>query len=494
MSTNQQSFAAKAKQVRQRLATMQTAVASAGARLFSPRTPAGTRPTVTFSTPDRGLVPGGPDGGVVESSGEYSSISVFSGGGVGDLLLFLLSLDMKSSLCLGLVKGGLKFCTLGKGSCSYSSHLKKKASLQDDHLFIAADTRSAYVNHHIPASILTKSQLSTILSERHTKEEWVRLLHAWNVRTQEDGSPESNPFSRVGSLMVSSAVTPCRKRKPLYDVSEYSAEDSEPYLVAASSSLSESTKDTYDFEVIPTSSDSGESEIPTEEKLSEVIVKWDMLVRNVNKTFDVIKHFRRSYDDEMEAVHDKITAMDCHVGTFPSNTSGLEDCLSTWEGISFVHQNLSEALVGFTEIQGKLGDFENHLFTADEFIRKMEKGTNDEVSKIKRGMGEIELLLTALTEEHELLMQQIQGGNFSSGSSTQVLDGIQHLTSRIQACENRLSYSTIADDASEKFKSEIEGLRADLKHLEARIPKYNNMMIGGKLFQSKADVELFVSS
>jgi hypothetical protein len=318
---------------------------------------------------------------------------------------------------------------------------------------------------------LTKSQLSTILSERHTKEEWVRLLHAWNVRTQEDGSPESNPFSRVGSLMVSSAVTPCRKRKPLYDVSEYSAEDSEPYLVAASSSLSESTKDTYDFEVIPTSSDSGESEIPTEEKLSEVIVKWDMLVRNVNKTFDVIKHFRRSYDDEMEAVHDKITAMDCRVGTFPSNTSGLEDCLSTWEGISFVHQNLSEALVGFTEIQGKLGDFENHLFTADEFIRKMEKGTNDEVSKIKRGMGEIKLLLTALTEEHELLMQQIQGGNFSSGSSTQVLDGIQHLTSKIQACENRLSNSTIADDASEKFKSEIEGSRADQKHLEARIPK-----------------------
>jgi len=273
MSTNQQSFAAKAEQVCQRLATMQTAAASAGARLFSLRTPAGTRPMVTFSTPARGLVPGGPDGGVVESSGEYSSISVFSGGGAGDLSLFLLSPGMKSSLCLGLVKGGLKFCTLGKGSCSYSSHLKKKASLQDDHLFIAADTRSAYVNHHIPASILTKSQLSTILSERHTKEEWVRLLHAWNVRTQEDGSSDSNPFSRVGSLMVSSAVTPCRKRKPLYDVSEYSAEDSEPDLVAASSSLSESTKDMYDFEVIPTSSDSGESEIPTEEKLSEMIVK-----------------------------------------------------------------------------------------------------------------------------------------------------------------------------------------------------------------------------
>jgi len=81
MSTNQQSFAAKAEQVCQRLATMQTAAASAGARLFSLRTPAGTRPMVTFSTPARGLVPGGPDGGVVESSGEYSSISVFSGGG-----------------------------------------------------------------------------------------------------------------------------------------------------------------------------------------------------------------------------------------------------------------------------------------------------------------------------------------------------------------------------------------------------------------------------
>jgi len=89
MSANQQSFAAKAEQVRLRLASMQTAAASAGSRLFSPRPAtgvAGARPTVSFFTPTRSVPSGGTPEDLVEDSGEFSS-------------LFLLSPDFKSSLC-----------------------------------------------------------------------------------------------------------------------------------------------------------------------------------------------------------------------------------------------------------------------------------------------------------------------------------------------------------------------------------------------------------
>ena len=48
---------------------------------------------------------------------------------------------------------------------------------------------SAFINHHIPASVLNYGQLNLILSERHTKEEWVRLLHAWNIKAQDELKP-----------------------------------------------------------------------------------------------------------------------------------------------------------------------------------------------------------------------------------------------------------------------------------------------------------------
>jgi len=221
------------------------------------------------------------------------------------------------------VKGGLKFCKLGASSCSYSSHAKKKADLSDNHLYIVADNKSAFVNHYIPASILDDSQLSLILSERHTKEEWVRLLHAWNEKSQEDSKGESNPYSRVGSLMVSTAVTPSRKRKSVYEVSESPTSGSIPDLVAASSSLTESSSASYEFEVIPVGGiESTTGDVFPEEKLADIVMKWDLLVTNVNKIADVFKTLRRNFGQDVELLHDKVSLVNCRIGTLPTNSVG----------------------------------------------------------------------------------------------------------------------------------------------------------------------------
>ena len=493
MSANQQSFAAKAEQVRLRLASMQTAAASAGSRLFSPRPTAGSRPTVSFKTPPR--LPVGSAEDLAEDSGEYSSLFVFAGGGAGDLSLFLLSPDVKSSLCQGVVKGGLKFCTLGAGTCSYSSHLKKKAVLDENHLYIAADNRSAFINHHIPATILNESQLSLILSERHTKQEWGRLLHAWNEKSQEDSKPDSNPYSRVGSLMVSSAVTPSRKRKSVYDVTDSSMSGgSEPDLVAASSSLSETSSGSFYFEIIPQISVESEDEISPEEKLTDIVVKWDLLVGNVNKMSEVFKSLRRNFGNDVELLHDKISVVDCRVGSLPTNSVGLEDCLSTWEGISFLHQGLGDVTLGLADLQGKIEDYEKRFLSISDTIRKLEKGSSDGLAQVKNGMRDIEVLVTAMSEEHELMINHIQGGPSTVASSSHVVDELQRLGDRLQVCEMALGGSKgKTESSSESVVSEILSLRADLKRVEARVPKYNNMMLGGKIFQSKVDVELFVS-
>lgn len=73
-------------------------------------------------------------------------------------------------------------------------------------------------------------------------------------------------------------------------------------------------------------------------------------------------------------------------------------------------------------------------------------------------------------------------------------DELQRLGDRIHLCEVALSNSKAKEESpAETLASKIISLRADLKRIEAHIPKVNNMMLGGKIFQSRVDVELFVT-
>jgi hypothetical protein len=149
--------------------------ASAGERFFSPRG-SGRPPSVQFpSTPARASEPYvavAPDASV-GSSGEFFSPPL-SGGVSGSLPVVLMKPEFLRSLCLGSVSKGLKFCTLGAEACTYYTHSKKIKVVPED-LYIMADNKSAFANHHIPASLLCSDQLATILTEQYTKYEWVRL-------------------------------------------------------------------------------------------------------------------------------------------------------------------------------------------------------------------------------------------------------------------------------------------------------------------------------
>jgi hypothetical protein len=305
------------------------------------------------------------------------------------------------------VKGGLKFCTLGAGSCAYLSHAKKKAVILDNHLYTAADNKSAFINHHIPSTILDESQLSLILSERHTKEEWVRLLHAWNEKSQEDSKADSNPYSWVGSLMVLMAVTPSRKRKSFYKVPESSLSGSIPDLVAASSSLSKTSAGSLEFEVIPlVGVDGSDGDVSTEDKLVDIVNKWDLFVTNVNKISDVFKVLRCNFGNDVELLHDKVSLVDCCIGTLPTNSVGLEDCLSAWEGISSLHQGLGDISTGLSALQRKTDEFEKQVATLTVAVQKLERGASDGLAQVKKGLKDMEVFVSTMSDEHELILNQ----------------------------------------------------------------------------------------
>jgi hypothetical protein len=58
-------------------------------------------------------------------------------------------------------------------------------------------------------------------------------------------------------------------------------------------------------------------------------MKWDLLVNNVNKVLEVFKSLQQNFGNDMDLLHEKISEVDCRIGTIPSgSTAGLEDCLS----------------------------------------------------------------------------------------------------------------------------------------------------------------------
>jgi hypothetical protein len=170
--SSQLDLAALAEKTHQRLTRLTASATSAGERLFSPST-ARSQPTVAFLTPQRSSDLGASvHAGGVGDSGELSLSSVASGGGAGDLSLFIMSPDLKRSLCLRAVSRGLKFCTLGASHCTFTTHSKKVDVVEGD-LYLSAGRNSGFSNHHIPKTVLMNEQLRLILQERHTKDEWV---------------------------------------------------------------------------------------------------------------------------------------------------------------------------------------------------------------------------------------------------------------------------------------------------------------------------------
>ena len=167
--------------------------------------------------------------------------------------------------------------------------------------------------------------------EQHTEEESVRLLHAWNKKALEDKKPSEMPFTKVGALMVYTVVFPSRKRKPIYGLSETVIEDdSVPGLSASSSSLSSPGSMDSEYELIPILIEN----VPAEDKLGEIIAKWDAMVNNVNLMLGLFKKLRSSFGDDIDNIQDRVNVVDSKIRS-RSNFGSFGDCLTTWEGLTF---------------------------------------------------------------------------------------------------------------------------------------------------------------
>jgi hypothetical protein len=118
-----------------------------------------------------------------------------------------MTADLHCPLRLGAVGNGLKFCTLGEDQCSFTSH-PKKVPMEVGSLYMACGRNiSAFAQHSIQAGLLSSEQLSAVLVEKHTREEWVYLFHIWKY--QAGSSPADSGVPGVRGLV--SAMKPTKQ-------------------------------------------------------------------------------------------------------------------------------------------------------------------------------------------------------------------------------------------------------------------------------------------
>ena len=491
-------LSALAEKTRQRLSRLS---ASAGERLFASPRPIRDvlRPGVSFATTPSRPPPDQFDsshGAGVGAFGEFSVSSGFSGGGSGDLTLFVLSSEMKSSLCLGSVAKGLKFCTSGAGVCLKTSHTKKIEVVVGD-LYLSAGRNSAFSNHHIPATVLSPTQLDAILKERHTKEEWVRLLHAWNSKVSDDAinvAAQDNPFAKVGALMVSTAVTPARKRKAIYGGQESLSEDDSIPNLAAISGLSSSSEQDDDFQVIPMTVDA----IMPEDKLPEVLTKWDTLVHNFNQIAKHFKKLRSALGDDIEFIQDKLSVVDSKIGARPKQEY-FDDCMTAWEGLSCLQQGLEEVSSSWADSKAHFASITDANTQAiSDHVAK----TSAQMNTLKSELQEVINVVGILGDEQEMLLNRNAVAETTSirhgVSPFPVQEEFTALKLRLDACEESLRSHHGAPDRTTSLSGgafkEVQDLKLQLKQLAARIPSNSVLKLGGLVFQSREDVLMFVET
>jgi hypothetical protein len=336
---------------------LQSPLAAAGAAVPPPAVGA----AVTFASPSVGGVAGlasvGLEGGA-DVAGEY-----FLPGGVpGSLTAFVMTPELMTSLCCGAITGGVKFCTLGSTSCSFSSHTKKVPVLAT-HIYISTGRNSALTNHHALVAALSPLELQALLQERHTEKGWAQLLQVLGQIPPEDkqGCDMVGVDDAIAvEQSVLAFVTPGRKRKERYGEA----------IVPSLETGDPGEKGPHPLTAYPFSSDNlviiptqDSQEVSDEERLANMMEQWGLVVNTLNQSTSVVKRLQNTVAGDLDALDARIVGVRADLGNVPSN-SAFGDCISAWDGLlllqneveSIATENtcMKEALQGWEQAEGKL--------------------------------------------------------------------------------------------------------------------------------------------
>jgi hypothetical protein len=118
-------------------------------------------------------------------------------------------------LCCGAVAGRVKFCALGATACGFTMHVKR-VNVESNHLYVSSGQNSSFMHHHVPVSALAPDQVSALLKEQHSKEDWIHVFHMLNQKLVNSREAIEDAVSGFKSSVLE-AITPGWKRKERYE-------------------------------------------------------------------------------------------------------------------------------------------------------------------------------------------------------------------------------------------------------------------------------------
>jgi hypothetical protein len=366
----------------------------------------------------------------VEGEGGSGEFSFCAAGGGGpkELSILVLEPDTIAHLCKGMVNGGVKFCLLPSDQCTIGAHTKK-VSVDGSHVYINAGRNAAYTNPHIAAAALGPD-LKVFLGELCPREDW---LHIFQVYLDElTPQPSYKEFT-----------TP-KKRKYRY------------------------LPDPLDFQ-----SDSMDTGLSS-------FISWDMelpeatkmLASMIQKLDTKMSDFQVVISEDVDSMFTKLQDLRAMVGTRPGDASlGIaEECTTVWETFSLLRSYILDP--------GAVHQLEQNLSAMESSITSM----GGKVSTLEEGQKNLSELVQIISMEQDAISRALtQPGILRStlGVGPQDLQVLQHRIAALEA------------SGVNAHPAEWNTLTAQIKLLEARLPT-DPFTIGGRTFNSKADVALFV--
>jgi len=394
---------------------------------------AGPRPPgVSFATLGRqmaGLSTAASSSGQGEVEGGSGEFSLRVGGSK-DLSIFVLDDVSCTHLCLGAVNGGIKFCLFPAEKCSVGAH-SKKVDVHLNHVYVNAGRNAAYTDPHVPKEAVGTA-LTSLLGELHPREEWLLLFQ--DCLDSMEGA----------SGAIKSLSTP-RKRKFRYL--------SDPTDLAVGES--------------PLSSFSSWEMDDQSEPLKALATAF----RKFETRFT---DFQLSVGEDVDVLFNKFQDLKASVGTQPQafNIGGLSgECVTIWEAFQ-----LFSSVVLDPERFSSLDSSVRQLTT-------LNAQHSTTLKTLETSYTEMSDLLQLLSTEQGQLVQLVSLAGTSTGGTPSFRQEIQVLQDRLLILEDAISAGS--------HNSELATLKAQLKLIEARLPS-DPFVIGGRSFNSKADVALFV--
>jgi len=390
-------------------------------------------------------------------SGEF----LVSGGSTGGLSVVVITPDLLDMMCCGAVAGGIKFCTLASADCSFTTHTKK-VKVHPNSVYISTGRQSAFSHHYAPVANLSEEQVERLLAERHSKDEWIRLL--LGARQGLEVVKPEVPDAAPTVISVLDVVTPGRKRKVRYE-DEWDALPMQTPIRGRSVgvSLRESFEGESELVILP-SEESADFEV--DDKVSAMWAQWSQVIATLQRLGGGLRNLKSLVTEDFAEVDSKMLGIEAGLGQQPE-MKDFEDCGTLWDGLVLLNSRMKdmtqELKVLCTDATAKASEVEARGRDSQSQLQlKMEAMITTRFKEVETAMGAIADIIRALNQEQEKVTEAVLNQQAHAAS----IGGLP--------------------------AQEVNQMMARLKLLEARLPAPSGGRLGDEAFRSRLDVLTFV--